>query len=511
MDLVSLRHLCDLCALELSPEEEDSLLQDLHKISREFDVLCDLPSIKEIESRHRVFFRKDVPLLTPKTASSLENSKDWKDPELNAFISLSEAWGLTSFKEHLNTANPALPLYGVAVAVKDNIAVKDLPLTNGSKIMKDFVSPYDAFVIQKLRNAGAWIMGKTNMDEFAMGSSNEFSAFGPAKNPHHTAYVPGGSSGGSAVAVAAGICPMALGSDTGGSIRQPASFCGVVGIRPSYGLVSRFGLSAFCSSLDQIGPLAKDVDSAFKLLAIISGHDARDNSSFHLEYEQLPEKSEAKAFGIIKELDEIPMNAEVRSAYERLKNELKKSYHMKEFSLAHFKFALPAYHVICDAEASTNLARYGGSPFGEKADCSDYHVMVSHTRSRLLGTEVKRRIILGAFFLATSNENDLYHHAINAQKHIRSEMESIFESVSFLLSPSTPDTAFKFGSKKDPMAMYYSDICTIPSSLAGLPSISIPFGRSKENLPLGMQIIGPKFSEKSLHVIARKIQELGFA
>ena len=510
MDLVSLRHLCDLCALELSLEEEDTLLQDLHKIASEFDALCDLPPIQEIESRHRVYFRKDIPMLSLETSSSQESTIEQKNPELNAFISLAGTSGSIPFKEYLKTVNPELPLYGIAVAVKDNIAVKGLPLTNGSKIMKDFICPYDAFVIQKLRDAGAWIMGKTNMDEFAMGSSNEFSAFGPVKNPHHTSYVPGGSSGGSAVAVAAGICPLALGSDTGGSIRQPASFCGVVGIRPSYGLVSRFGLSAFCSSLDQIGPLAKDVDSAFKLLTIISGHDPRDNSSFHLEYAQLPEYSKPKAFGIIKELDEIPMNAEVRSAYERLKKDLKKNYILKEFSLTHFKYALPAYHVICDAEASTNLARYGGSSLGERVECSDYRAMMSHNRSLLLGAEVKRRMILGAFFLASSSKNDLYHHAINAQKHIRSEMESIFESVSFLLSPSTPDTAFKFGSKKDPMAMYYSDICTIPSSLAGLPSVSIPFGRSKENLPLGMQIIGPRFSEKTLHVIARKIEELGF-
>jgi aspartyl-tRNA(Asn)/glutamyl-tRNA(Gln) amidotransferase subunit A len=434
-----------------------------------------------------------------------------KNNEFNAFISLSHSLNPCSYQKHLDTVDPSLPLYGIQVAVKDNIAVKGLPLTNGSRAMIDFVSPYDAFVIQKLRNAGAWIIGKTNMDEFAMGSSNEFSAFGPVKNPHHTAHVPGGSSGGSAVAVAAGMCPMALGSDTGGSIRQPASFCGVVGIRPSYGLVSRFGLTAFCSSLDQIGPLARDVDSAFKLLSIVSGHDPRDNSSLHLEYEQLPEKRKINTFGIIKELDQIPMNDDVRNAYECLKNKLSNDFSMKEFSLSHFKYALPAYHVICDAEASSNLARYCGNHLGNRVEGDQYRSMLMRTRSQLLGAEVKRRIILGAYFLSSKQEQDFYHHAINAQKHIRNEMESIFEQVSFLLSPSTPDTAFCFGCKKDPVAMYYSDICTIPSSLAGLPSLSIPFGKSRGGLPIGMQIVGARFSEKNLHSIARKIEELNFA
>ncbi len=428
--------------------------------------------------------------------------------KLNAFISRTSLSESSLYPSYLSTTNPSLPLYGISVGVKDNIAVKGFPLSNGSRIMKDFVCPYDAFVIQKLRSAGAWIMGKTNMDEFAMGSSNEFSAFGPAINPHHPSYVPGGSSGGSAVAVASGMCSMALGSDTGGSIRQPASFCGVVGIRPSYGLVSRYGLSAFCSSLDQIGPLAKDVDSAFKLLSIIAGHDPRDNSSFHLEYEQLPENSNVTTFGIIKELDQIPMKDDVRNAYEFLKQQLSKEFQLKELSLSHFKYALPAYHVICDAEASSNLARYAGTHLGDRVNSTHYQSMLKQSRSLLLGTEVKRRIILGAYFLSSQGGQDFYHHAINAQKHIRNEMERIFEKVSFVLSPTTPDTAFRFGGKKDPVAMYYSDICTIPSSLAGLPSISIPFGKSREGLPLGMQIIGARFSEKTLHRLAKKIEEL---
>lgn len=434
-----------------------------------------------------------------------------KNPELNAFISLSSALGKEPLEQYLSTVKPELPLYGIGIGVKDNIAVKGLPLSNGSKIMKDFVCPYDAYVLQKLRNAGAWILGKTNMDEFAMGSSNEFSAFGPVKNPHHSFYVSGGSSGGSAAAVAAGMCSMALGSDTGGSIRQPASFCGVVGIRPTYGLVSRYGLSAFCSSLDQIGPMALKVDDAFKLLAIISGHDPRDNTSFHLDYEQLPDEPKPPVFGIIRELDEIPMNCEVRTAYEALKEEIKKTYSMKELSLKHFKYALPAYHVICDAEASSNLARYSGTVFGARSEQTSFFNMITQTRSAYLGPEVKRRILLGAFSLNYSGAKGFYPQAVNTRRHIQIAMEAMFEEVSFVLTPTTPDTAFPFDSKKDPMAMYYSDICTIPSALAGLPSVSIPFGKNKEGLPIGMQIIGSKFSEKFLHRIAKKIEELSFA
>jgi aspartyl-tRNA(Asn)/glutamyl-tRNA(Gln) amidotransferase subunit A len=431
-----------------------------------------------------------------------------KNPEINAFISLSSTLDSSYLEEYLCADNADLPLYGVAIGVKDNIAVKDLPLSNGSRIMKDFVCPYDAFVIQKLRQAGAWIIGKTNMDEFAMGSSNEFSAFGPVRNPYHSFHVSGGSSGGSAAAVAAGMCSMALGSDTGGSIRQPASFCGVVGIRPTYGLVSRFGLSAFCSSLDQVGPLAQRVDDAFKLLATIAGHDSRDNTSFHLEYEQLPEDHKTPAFGIIKELDEIPMNSEVRKAYETLKEELKKTYSLKELSLTHFKYALPAYHVICDAEASSNLARYSGLGFGARSARPSFYDMIADTRSENLGQEVKRRIILGAFSLNCCGEKSFYQQALNTRRHIRIAMEAMFEKVSFVLTPTTPDPAFQLNSKKDPMAMYYSDVCTIPSSLAGLPSVSIPFGKNKQGLPIGMQVIGSRFSEKYLHGVARKVEEL---
>jgi aspartyl-tRNA(Asn)/glutamyl-tRNA(Gln) amidotransferase subunit A len=448
------------------------------------------------------------------SSNTIEHSDEvirQKNPEINAFISLSNTLGTKLLEEYLCTVNPELPLYGIAVGVKDNIAVRGLPLTNGSHIMQGFVCPYDAFAVQQLRSAGAWIIGKTNMDEFAMGSSNEFSAFGPVKNPHHSSHVSGGSSGGSAAAVAAGMCPMALGSDTGGSIRQPASFCGVVGIRPTYGLVSRYGLSAFCSSLDQIGPLASTVDDAFKLLAIISGHDPRDNTSFHLDYAQLPHDPKPPVFGIIRELDEIPMNSEVRKTYETLKSEMKKTYTMKELSLCHFKYALPAYHVICDAEASSNLARYSGFGFGARSEQITFSDMITATRSKYLGPEVKRRILLGAFSLHNSGGKDYYHQAINTRRHIRIAMEAMFEEVSFVLTPTTPDPAFPLDSKKDPVAMYYSDICTIPSALAGLPSVSIPFGKSKQGLPIGMQIIGSRFSEKYLHGIAKKMEELGFA
>jgi aspartyl-tRNA(Asn)/glutamyl-tRNA(Gln) amidotransferase subunit A len=429
------------------------------------------------------------------------------NPILNAFINFPGKIEQDAYEHYLHHTDPGLPLYGIPIAVKDNIAVKGLPMTAGSRILEGYTSSYDATVVEKIKHAGAWILGKTNMDEFAMGSSNEFSSYGNVKNPFNHEYVPGGSSGGSACAVASGLSPLALGSDTGGSIRQPASYCGVVGIRPTRGLVSRYGLCSFSSSLDEAGPMARHVDDAFYLLSIIAGHDPRDSQSFHIEYHQLPEDTSCKTFGVIGEIEDMPMEKEVREAYEKLKNSLQASYRMKVLHLNSFRYGLAAYHVICDAEAMTNLGRYDGLCFARKADQLEDNVSSSAMRTKLFGKEVKRRMLLGAFVLSSHTDTCFYSKALYARSLIAKEMEELLQASDFILTPPTPSTAFRFGEKKDPLMMYNTDICTIPSALAGLPSVSLPFGKNSKGLPIGMQLIGARFSEKKLHHVAREVEQ----
>lgn len=432
------------------------------------------------------------------------NSIREKDPLLHSYISVHEKEAIESIK----SLNKVEPLYGIPLAIKDNILVKNLPCTAASKILEGFIAPYDATVIGKIRKAGGIILGKTNMDEFAMGSSTENSYFFPTRNPYDTSCVPGGSSGGSTAAVSADLALIALGTDTGGSIRQPAAFCGVVGIRPTYGLVSRYGLIAFASSLDQIGPIGQNVDDAFLLLSIISGYDPMDSTSLEMEYDELPCNTNIQSFSIIHEIENLQMDPEIKQKYEEVKIHLSKQFHCTENHIKSFKYALPAYHVIADAEASSNLSRFDGLRYGLRIDKDNWRETSIESRTKGFGREVKRRILLGTFTLSAGFKEAYYAKAFLARESITKEFADIFKKNDFILTPTTTTLPFRFGEKMDPLQMYQSDICTIPSALAGIPSVSIPVGLSTMGLPIGMQIIGENFSEKNLHKIAKLIEGL---
>lgn len=396
-------------------------------------------------------------------------------------------------------------LAGVIIAVKDILAMKGERLTCGSCILENFVSPYDATVIQKLEDADAIIIGKTNMDEFAMGSSTENSAFGPAKNPVNTDYVPGGSSGGSAVAVAANLAMVALGSDTGGSIRQPAALCGVVGMKPTYGRVSRFGLVAFASSLDQVGPLAHSVADVARILEVISGHDERDSTSAPVAVEEfskfLDGTVQGKVIGLPKEYLSGGVQKEIREAVTAAKTRLQNAGAViKEVSLPHTRYAIATYYIICTAEASANLARYDGARYGHRTqDAKALEEMYVKSRSEGFGTEVKRRIMLGTYVLSSGYYDAYYRRAQKVRTLIRRDFEQAFKECDVLLTPTTPTTAFKLGEKTaDPLEMYLADIFTVSVNLAGMPAISIPFGADAKGLPIGLQIIGKAFDEKNV-------------
>jgi aspartyl-tRNA(Asn)/glutamyl-tRNA(Gln) amidotransferase subunit A len=404
-------------------------------------------------------------------------------------------------------------LAGVVVAVKDILAMKGERLTCGSRILENFVSPYDATVIKKLEAEDAIIIGKTNMDEFAMGSSTENSAFGPVKNPVNTEYVPGGSSGGSAVAVAANLAMVALGSDTGGSIRQPAALSGVVGMKPTYGRVSRFGLVAFASSLDQIGPFAHSVEDVARVLEVICGHDERDSTSAPVPVEEfskfLDGEVKGKVVGLPKEYFSDGVQKEIRDAVAAAKDRLQKAgATIKEVSLPHTTYAIATYYIICTAEASSNLARYDGARYGHRAkEANSLEEMYVKSRSEGFGTEVKRRIMLGTYVLSTGYYEAYYRRAQKVRTLIRRDFEQAFKTCDVLLTPTTPTTAFKLGEKIDnPLTMYLSDIFTVSLNLAGVPGISIPFGVDAKGLPIGLQIIGKAFDEKNVLRVAHFLE-----
>jgi len=397
------------------------------------------------------------------------------------------------------------PLEGIPMAIKDNMCTKDIRTTCASKMLENFVPPYDAFVTKKIKEINAPILGKLNMDEFAMGSSTENSYFKKTKNPYNTNKVPGGSSGGSAACVGADLAIYSLGSDTGGSIRQPASFCGVVGLKPTYGLVSRFGLVAFASSLDQIGPLTKDVTDSAMVLNVIAGHDSMDSTSINVPKEDytkaLVNDVKGMKIGIPNDYIGEGINEEVKNAI--LKSvEIYKSLgaEVEFFNMTASKYALPAYYIISSAEASSNLARYDGIKYGYRTENYENLIdLYNKTRSEGFGKEVKRRIMLGTYALSSGYYDAYYKKAQQVRTVIKNDFDAAFEKYDFILTPTAPTTAFNIGSKTtDPLQMYLEDICTVSINIASVPAISIPCGFDNEGMPIGMQLIGKAFSESTL-------------
>jgi aspartyl-tRNA(Asn)/glutamyl-tRNA(Gln) amidotransferase subunit A len=442
---------------------------------------------------------------------------DEHDAKIGAFITTTRELALKQAQkvdDLVKKGDQLPPLAGVPVALKDNLCVSGYPTTCASKILKDFVPNYESTAVRRLFDAGAICMGKANLDEFAMGSSTENSAVQLTHNPWNTDYVPGGSSGGSCAAVTAGFTTIALGSDTGGSIRQPASLCGVVGMKPTYGFVSRFGLVAFASSLDQIGPLARSVEDAARTLAVIAGHDPHDSTSLSdwkaggendLDklLSELSTINNIKGFrvGIIEELTGEGNEPEVRDAITNAASIFEKlGAHVDKVSIPRAKNALPVYYIICTAEASSNLARYDGVKYGLRdASKKDILSMYTSTRHEGFGAEVKRRIMLGTYVLSSGYYEAYYKKAQQVRRLLCEDFEKIFKNYDFVISPTSPTVAFKIGDKTaDPLSMYLSDVASIPINLAGLPAISIPAGSGKYNLPIGLQLIGPPLAEAKL-------------
>ena len=405
------------------------------------------------------------------------------------------------------------PLAGVPVALKDNLCTTGVATTCSSRILEGWRPPYDATVVERLAAAGAVVVGKTNLDEFAMGSSTENSAFGPTRNPHDTSRVPGGSSGGSAAAVAAGFAPLALGSDTGGSIRQPAALCGVVGVKPTYGVVSRYGLVAFASSLDQIGPFARTVADAAALFEVIAGHDPRDSTS-------IPEPAPAVSagldggvaglrVGLVTELAEAEgvqpdVTARLRQAAQALEHAGAK---VDDVSVPAVVYGLSAYYLIAPAEASSNLARYDGVRFGLRVDAPTTGEMYDRTRTAGFGAEVKRRVMLGTYALSAGYYDAFYGKSQRVRTLILRDFEAAYQDVDVLLGPTAPSTAFELGAKTaDPLTMYLNDVCTIPSNLAGHPAMSVPFGTGDDGLPVGVQVLAPALGEATMFRVAAAIE-----
>lgn len=403
------------------------------------------------------------------------------------------------------------PEEGVAIAVKDNIVTKGVPTTAGSKILEGYRPPYDATVISRLERNGFSLLGKTNLDEFAMGSSNENSAYGPVKNPRDTTRVPGGSSGGSAAAVAAGTAPGALGSDTGGSIREPAAFCGVVGMKPTYGVVSRYGLIAFASSLDQIGPITNSVADAATLLKAIAGYDERDSTSVAVEidWDAAARRADFKDLrvGLPREYLGEGIQPEVRDAVRKAADAAASAgAKVEETSLGSTEVAVATYYLLATAEASANLARFDGIRYGPREARETLDATYRATRAKF-GREVRRRILLGTFVLSAGYADRYYKKALAARTLVKRDFERAFRDFDVLLTPTTPTTAFRLGEKiDDPLQMYLSDVCTIPANLAGIPAISIPFGCDRNGLPIGIQLMAKPFADAALLSAARAFE-----
>ncbi len=439
------------------------------------------------------------------------------EPQLHSFLAITADQALANAQQvddQIGSGADISLLAGIPVGIKDNLCTQGVPTTCGSKILEGFIPPYESTVTQKLAATGAVMVGKTNMDEFAMGGSTESSAYQITSNPWDLSRVPGGSSGGSAAAVAADECVVALGSDTGGSIRQPASFCGIVGLKPTYGRVSRFGLVAYASSLDQIGPLARSVEDAAILLGAIAGYDPKDSTSLNVpvpDYTQylLPDLK-GKKIGVIQEtfgegLDPV-VEASIQQALQTLKD---LGAEIIEVSCPRFRYGLPTYYIIAPSEASANLARYDGVKYGFRTDKPDNILsMYQKTRAQGFGTEVKRRIMIGTYALSAGYYDAYYLKAQKVRTLIKQDFEAAFEKVDVLISPTAPTTAFKAGEKSaDPLSMYLMDLMTIPANLAGLPGLSLPCGFDGQGLPIGLQILGNTLREDQIFQVAYAFEQ----
>lgn len=440
-----------------------------------------------------------------------------RQDKTNSFITVTEDAALEAAQradQSFARNEKVSALTGIPIAVKDILCTQGIRTTCASQILAEYRPPYDATVIERLKAQGAVSLGKLNMDEFAMGGSNENSAFGPVKNPVNPEYVPGGSSGGSAAAVKAGLVMATLGSDTGGSVRLPAAYTGTVGLKPTYGSVSRYGLIAFASSLDQVGPLATQVEDCAFLLSAIAGHDPLDSTSAPRpasNYVDLLRHAGARKFrvGVPKEYFIDGIQSEVAAAIEQVKNELKKAGHtLVEVSLPHTEYAVAVYYIVAVSEASSNLARFDGVRFGARIGGDRSLVeMYKQTRS-LFGDEVKRRILLGTFALSAGYYDAYYKKACQVRRLIKQDFDQVFEKADVLLAPVAPSTAFKIGEKiQNPLQMYLNDILTIPANLAGVPAISVPAGRDKKGLPIGVQFVGRHFGEIDVLAMAKFVED----
>ncbi len=440
------------------------------------------------------------------------------EPSLNAFVEVTadQARAEASRIDEARAAGETLgPLAGLPLAIKDNLCTKGVRTTCSSRMLEQFVPPYESTVTERLWQAGGVLVGKTNLDEFAMGGSTETSAFGATQNPWNTAHVPGGSSGGSAAAVAAGSCVASLGSDTGGSIRQPASFCGVVGLKPTYGRVSRWGLVAFASSLDQVGPFAGSVADVAELLQVIAGPDPRDSTCLDAEVPDfsagLNQSIKGLKVGVIKEcFDAEGLDPEVKASVQASAAQLEAlGAELVEVSCPRFNDGIATYYVIAPSEASANLARYDGVKYGFRAeDAESLAAMTARSRAEGFGAEVQRRILIGTYALSAGYVDAYYKKAQQVRTLIRRDFDAAFQSVDVLLTPTAPSTAFKAGAHADdPLAMYLADLLTIPVNLAGLPAISVPCGFSAAGLPIGMQLIGNVLDEPRLLQVAHQYEQ----
>jgi aspartyl-tRNA(Asn)/glutamyl-tRNA(Gln) amidotransferase subunit A len=438
------------------------------------------------------------------------------DDKIHAYLTVARDDGLEQARQadkRLKQDSGISPLLGIPIAVKDNFLTCGLRTTCASKILGEFIPPYDAATVQKLRAAGAVITGKTNLDEFAMGSSAENSAFFPTRNPWNLERIPGGSSGGSAAAVASDQCIAALGTDTGGSIRQPAACCGIVGLKPTYGRVSRYGIVAFASSMDQVGPMTKDVRDAALLLEAIAGYDPSDSTSVNRAVPRyassLTEPVKGLRLGIPKEYFVAGMQAEVERAVRTAIRELEKTGAVvEEISLPHTEYAVAVYYIVATAEASSNLARYDGMRYGRRAQAQDLTETYMISRDEGFGAEVKRRIMLGTYALSAGYYDAYYLKAQKVRTLIKRDFDEAFKRCHVIVTPTAPTTAFKLGEKtQDPLQMYLSDIYTISINLAGLPALSLPCGFDSEGMPIGLQIIGKPFDESTIFGVAYNYEQ----